>query len=223
MNKTALEILVIVAISAVLGIVYNASIPTTKTTKPLALFPEKRAENFISDSALNAEINDLPATDEPAVDPFQGMNVQDSATMAQFRQDSVRRAQKRVQDSLKALQAKNDSLKTAQNTETATAAAPKEIRYEQAKLLFDRKVLFIDARSAQHHAEGNIPNSINVDVQDFQANIPKVITLPREHPVVVYCGGGNCDLSHELANNLAALGFQKVFVYTGGWEEWKTK
>ena len=111
-----------------------------------------------------------------------------------------------------------DSVKNAE-----LPAAPKEIRYEQAKLLFDKKVLFMDARDASHHAEGNIPGSINIDVQDFQANIPKVIGLPREQPVVVYCGGGNCDLSHELANNLFALGFKKVFVYTGGWEEWKTK
>ncbi len=81
----------------------------------------------------------------------------------------------------------------------------------------------MDARSAEHHAEGNIPNSINIDVQDFQSNIPKVIGLPRDQAIVVYCGGGNCDLSHELANNLSALGFKKVFVYTGGWDEWKTK
>ncbi|MES2766141.1 MAG: rhodanese-like domain-containing protein [Bacteroidota bacterium] len=216
-KKLLLEISVIIGISTLLGILYNFSIPTTKTSKPLALFPEKRVENFISDSVLNAELNGISKDSaRPGEDPFKNLALQDSSTMAQMRQDSIRRAQKRVQDSLKAEQMRKDSVNNV-------PATPKEIRYEQAKLLFDKKVLFMDARDAGHHAEGNIPGSINIDVQDFQANIPKVIGLPREQPVVVYCGGGNCDLSHELANNLSALGFKKVFVYTGGWEEWKTK
>ncbi|HYF02678.1 MAG TPA: rhodanese-like domain-containing protein [Patescibacteria group bacterium] len=221
MNKLAVEIMVIIAISALLGIVYNASIPTTKTTKPLALFPEKRAKNAISDSALAAELGDISV--QPAGDTVRGVHTVDSISLAQFRRDSIQRV-RLVKDSiLKIEQAKRDSLKTAQVPTETVSTAPKEIRYDQAKMLFERKVLFMDARPPHQHAEGNIPNSMNVDVQDFETNIPRIIGLPREQPIVVYCGGGTCDLSHELADRLATFGFKKVYIYTGGWEEWKTK
>ena len=47
-----------------------------------------------------------------------------------------------------------------------------------------------------------------------------VYTLPRNLTYLIYCTGGNCDLSHHLANTMKAAGFTRMFIYTGGWEDW---
>ena len=101
---------------------------------------------------------------------------------------------------------------------------PLEIRIDQVeKLLANPDVLFIDARKANEFEKGRIGNAINIFTPEFEQNIPRIIGLPREKPIVVYCGGGACELSHELAGHLVGLGFTRVFVYTGGWNEWQLK
>lgn len=101
---------------------------------------------------------------------------------------------------------------------------PLEIRIDQVeKLLTNPDVLFIDARKANEYERGHIGNAINIFTPEFEQNIPKVIGLPREKPIVVYCGGGACELSHELAGHLVGLGFTRIFVYTGGWNEWEKR
>jgi rhodanese-related sulfurtransferase len=47
--------------------------------------------------------------------------------------------------------------------------------------------------------------------------------LPRDKTYIVYCDGGACDLSHHVAKTLIEFGFKRVFVYRGGWDEWKIK
>jgi 3-mercaptopyruvate sulfurtransferase SseA len=44
--------------------------------------------------------------------------------------------------------------------------------------------------------------------------------------IIVYCGGGKCDLSENAALMLrdnAGIPAAKLFVYTGGMTEWKDK
>lgn len=83
--------------------------------------------------------------------------------------------------------------------------------------------IIIDARRADQYSAGHIKNSINIYAQDEQdIMIPKILQLPRDKKIIIYCDGGTCDLSHELANNLiSAFSFKNVYVYEGGWDEWK--
>lgn len=105
-----------------------------------------------------------------------------------------------------------------------TPAKPLEIRIDQVeKLLANPDVLFIDARKANEYERGHIGNAINIFTPEFEQHIPRIIGLPRDKPIVVYCGGGACELSHELAGHLVGLGFTRVFVYTGGWNEWEKR
>ncbi|TAE21149.1 MAG: rhodanese-like domain-containing protein [Candidatus Kapaibacterium sp.] len=107
---------------------------------------------------------------------------------------------------------------------TSERPKPLEIRIDQVeKLLANPDVLFIDARKANEFERGHIGNAINIFTPEFEQSIPRIIGLPREKPIVVYCGGGACELSHELAAHLVGLGFTRVFVYVGGWNEWEKK
>jgi len=43
----------------------------------------------------------------------------------------------------------------------------------------------------------------------------------KNTPVIFYCGGHHCDLSHHSAAAAAKLGYTKAYVYSAGVPEWK--
>jgi rhodanese-related sulfurtransferase len=47
------------------------------------------------------------------------------------------------------------------------------------------------------------------------------MTFAREGTVVVYCEGGDCQSSLDLAKRLHEAGFRDIRVSTGGWDEWR--
>lgn len=109
---------------------------------------------------------------------------------------------------------------------------PVAVNYEQVMKLLARpgSATFIDARKVEEHEKGSFPGSLNVDVLQFQANpvyrdecMRLLYSLPKDKIVVAYCGGGNCELSHELCDIMIPMGFTRVFIYLGGWNEYKEK
>jgi len=98
----------------------------------------------------------------------------------------------------------------------------KAVSYGQVKkLLSDPSVMVIDARNDHEFAEGHLPNARNIFALEFERFIPELIGMNKDIRIIVYCGGGQCELSHELSNNLIGLGFKKIYIYLGGWEDWK--
>jgi len=91
------------------------------------------------------------------------------------------------------------------------------------QLLKHPEVLLIDARRPEDFQAGHIPGARNIFAYEFQLHIPELIALPRTKPVVVYCDGGQCELSHYLAEQLRTLGFRRIYIYEGGWAEWRTR
>ncbi|MEY3312747.1 MAG: hypothetical protein RLZZ578_267 [Bacteroidota bacterium] len=98
----------------------------------------------------------------------------------------------------------------------------KAINYSQVKkLMADPTVMILDARNEHEFSEGHLPNSRNIFALEFERYIPELIGMNKDIRIIVYCGGGQCELSHELSNNLIGLGFKKVYIYLGGWDDWK--
>src|SRR5258708_18753841 len=78
-----------------------------------------------------------------------------------------------------------------------------EIAPERAKLLFDRKDLFLDARRTSVYREGHIPGARSMSVWEADLDA-KLLALSQEAldpkaPIVAYCSGGDCQDSHQLA------------------------
>lgn len=149
--------------------------------------------------------------------------------LTQHQLDSIRTAQAdSVKQAKKLAAAQADSIRAAEE-EMIFAKLPtvSEIQTDVAKRLFDsknRKVLFIDARPEDHFREGHIPGSMNVYAEQWQSQIPELVQISRDQVIVTYCGGGDeCELSHDLAKNLKALGFKTVVVYMGGIKDWTAK
>jgi ArsR family transcriptional regulator len=165
----------------------------------------------------------------------------DSSSIAALTPEQLKAQEKQRQDSVKQAktlsQARLDSVKRAQEAQgpilrdrlMAQAATMKEIDTEMAKKLFDlnekypNSVQFIDARSEHQFEEGHIPGAMNAYAEQWQSHIPQIVQIPRDRHIVVYCGGGQCELSHELADNIRGLGYTKISIYTGGTTEWKAK
>jgi rhodanese-related sulfurtransferase len=78
----------------------------------------------------------------------------------------------------------------------------------------------VDAREPKLYEEGHIPGAQNIPyekVADYQDSVNK---LPKTDLILLYCDGGDCHLSHDLAEYLQSLGYRRLAVYTGGWAEW---
>lgn len=102
----------------------------------------------------------------------------------------------------------------------------KIVTFEQMKRIIESpNFVIIDARRPEEYTKAHIPNAINLFAyEDEQILIPKILSLPKDKTIIIYCDGGTCDLSHHLAEKLInSFGFTRVFLYEGGWEEWSAK
>ncbi|MFH0809897.1 MAG: rhodanese-like domain-containing protein [Pseudomonadota bacterium] len=105
----------------------------------------------------------------------------------------------------------------------AIPPAPKtsgELSPLEAQRLLASGAVALDARRPEDYAAGHIPGAINLPAEEFDRCFPDVQPrLSPAVPLVLYCGGEDCSLSHELAAILHPMGFQPK-VLRGGIEAW---
>ncbi|MBT3388737.1 MAG: sulfurtransferase [Desulfobacula sp.] len=90
-----------------------------------------------------------------------------------------------------------------------------------AKLIEDNNAVIVDARPLKtKFVKGHIPTALSIPFSQFDTLKGK---LPRDlnTPVVFYCGGLKCKLSHKSAAKALALGYTNVKVFDKGYPEWK--
>ncbi|MDT3738099.1 MAG: rhodanese-like domain-containing protein [Candidatus Kapabacteria bacterium] len=99
------------------------------------------------------------------------------------------------------------------------------VTYEQMlKIISNDDFILIDARNPEYYKKSRIGNSINIfPYADESEVMNKILDLPQNKKILVYCDGGNCDSSHKIAEILLNFGFGNVLIYTGGWDEWSKK
>ena len=96
----------------------------------------------------------------------------------------------------------------------------REIDIGIAKNLFENNILFIDARAEEYYKEGHIPSALcNDDIEKLINEIEKKISF--DDGFVVYCSDDDCGSSEELAIYLQEQGFMNIFLFKGGWKQWK--
>ena len=100
---------------------------------------------------------------------------------------------------------------------------PMLINLELSKQLFNQSAIFIDARDSIPFSEGHIEGSINIpwdNSSDEQIN-EKLKDLKYDDILVIYCSGGDCTLSIDLAEYIFnELSFEQVFIFDGGYPLW---
>ncbi|SHJ77312.1 3-mercaptopyruvate sulfurtransferase SseA, contains two rhodanese domains [Malonomonas rubra DSM 5091] len=80
--------------------------------------------------------------------------------------------------------------------------------------------VLIDARPAVKYRKTFIPTAISLPKAEFEL---KKGMLPNDKsiPLIFYCGGYKCKLSHESAALALKMGYKKVSVYSAGQPDWK--
>lgn len=165
----------------------------------------QRAADSVKTNSLNRE-DSLRLVNEK--------RLQDSI-LAKNKSDSL----KNIQDSLKtADQKKQDSIKNSQQVQEITK--PVDIKIDFAKALFDKKYRFLDARDVSDFSAGHIQGAMNIPFHEIEKYKERFNDLPKDQVYVTYCSSA-CDVSIDMAYYMAKLGFKKVYIFHGGWDEWK--
>lgn len=101
---------------------------------------------------------------------------------------------------------------------------PLAINLEFTKHLHDKnEAVFIDARDVDEYETGHIANALNIPFDEAEYYVDQILSLEPEYPVVIYCSGGECDLSINLGDLLfEEYEFFYVLIYEGGYPEWES-
>jgi rhodanese-related sulfurtransferase len=93
----------------------------------------------------------------------------------------------------------------------------------QVKDFYDRReALFVDARDRAVFRQGHIDGAVSLPAGEAERELPGFARrFPPTTLVVVYCNGFGCHDSRSVAERLLRAGYQSVFVYEGGFPEWR--
>lgn len=93
---------------------------------------------------------------------------------------------------------------------------------EAKNLFMQKKSIFIDARPKDDYEKGHIRGARSLPWHEVDQRFMEVTkNISLDTPIITYCDGETCDLSHELANFLIELGFKNVKVLVNGWTKWQ--
>jgi rhodanese-related sulfurtransferase len=107
-------------------------------------------------------------------------------------------------------------------TPVAPVALGLEITLAQAKALFDAGAPFLDARPRHEYDAGHVAGAFYLTADMLTRSTPPEVLnfLDPASPLVIYCGGGACDASHNVAALLQQLGFQRYHIMKDGMPAW---
>lgn len=182
----------IIFISSLLGLAYNYFSP-----KGIPIFPEEKTLKWASDSLFNTTIKD-------------SIEIKDTL--------NKRREQIEEETEVREKTIKNEVEKEAVKKDVQTE--PLSINLKQAYSLYKKNTLFIDAREPEDYRLAHIKNAINLPMDHFDDYKSMLEKIDKDQPIVTYCAGTDCDLSIVLSNVLYDMGYKKLYIFFGGWNEW---
>lgn len=93
---------------------------------------------------------------------------------------------------------------------------------EAKKLFLQEAVIIIDARPNDDYEKGHIRGARSLPWHDVDQRFMEVTKdISVDTPIITYCDGETCELSHHLANFLADSGFTNVRILVNGWTKWQ--
>jgi rhodanese-related sulfurtransferase len=209
-SKTNLvDVLIISTTAIVVGLLYNSLLPNA-----LPLIYKPKQVEITNDSLLFG--ND---TTNNMVQPAK----KDSKTLVATTTNVFP-----VQNNNKSIPTDSTPKNEKKSNDTLKKEKPQELKFisymQMKKIINAPNFIIIDARQSDSYNKGHIKGAINIfALDDVNVKVPKMFNLPPDKKIVVYCDGGACDLSDELAKELIQFGFKNIFVYSGGWAEWSEK
>jgi rhodanese-related sulfurtransferase len=124
-------------------------------------------------------------------------------------------------DKKEELTSEEEGSATPEKKEVNELKEPAAINLKQAFNLYQKNVLFIDAREPADYESAHIKNAVNLPFDHFDEYKHILDTINKDQTIsYIYCGGTDCDLSILLGNLLFEMGYKNVYIFFGGWNEW---
>src|SRR3989338_8559146 len=79
--------------------------------------------------------------------------------------------------------------------------------------------ILINTLPKEDFLKNHIPGSINIPASQITQTAPQLFA--KHDWIVVYCANPKCTASHTAAEELEQAGFENVYRFVGGLEEWK--
>jgi rhodanese-related sulfurtransferase len=101
---------------------------------------------------------------------------------------------------------------------------PMPIALAQVKEMLDAKqATVVDARSAADFARGHIAGALTLPLEEARKtpSSPFKTKVATDATVIVYCNGFSCHDSMDLGKILMHAGYASVYVFEGGFPEWR--
>ena len=93
-----------------------------------------------------------------------------------------------------------------------------KIDVQEARILHDQGVAFVDFRDQSKWAEGHVAGAIHCG-NVTESNIASIVS--KDTPVVFYCEGAECRSAAEAAAMAVEWGFQSVHYFAAGYAAWE--
>jgi rhodanese-related sulfurtransferase len=206
------KIFLVLIISSIVGLIFNNFNPAG-----ISLIREMKILSFAPDSLIIPEINlDGKETADTVEITTHLENIENEQKLPDELRDTIK------QEETELINNENEIINNDEDEdlEEEIFNEPKAINLEQAFTLFNNGAMFIDARDDFDYNEGHISKAINIPFYAFEENENKLNNIYKDKVIVTYCSGTDCDLSVLLGNTLAEMGYNKVFVFFGGWLDW---
>jgi rhodanese-related sulfurtransferase len=106
---------------------------------------------------------------------------------------------------------------------TGQKSTPLPLGLIQVKELYDRhEAVLVDARDVEAFAAGHITGAYSLPVGNTEAQSGRFREqVSLSSPIVAYCNGYDCHDSRELGEKLLRWGYRTVYVFEGGYPEWR--
>lgn len=85
------------------------------------------------------------------------------------------------------------------------------------------QLVILDSRRQEEYAKGHIEGAISLLDTDMTEDDLALHTSSKTTPLLFYCNGERCLRSSNAATRAAAWGYQQIYWFRGGWEEWMRK
>ncbi|MBN2755370.1 MAG: hypothetical protein JXR81_11000 [Candidatus Goldbacteria bacterium] len=96
-----------------------------------------------------------------------------------------------------------------------------KIHVEEAKALMDSgKAVFVDTRGASMYDDAHIKGAILIPAGSPPDKYKEHEQALKDKVIVTYCHGVGCHLADKVANALFDMGYKKLAIFFGGWNEW---
>jgi len=94
---------------------------------------------------------------------------------------------------------------------------------EFSKYFFDnKKAIFVDARESEEFELAHIAGAMNIPFDYYDEYMDYIDALNYDDVFIIYCSGGECSLSLDLADVFFGdKAFENVFVFEGGLPAWQ--